>query len=92
MKKLLFLLALGSFTCLAQNKTTFDFDRSKLDPTQEEPTLDGTEVPVEDINTAPSPVPEYEEESLPGTIVPDEGPRPARPRKKSSKDEVRDEA
>lgn len=92
MKKLLFLLCLISSAVMAQNKTSFDFERSKLDPTQEEPTLDGTRIPVEDINTAPSPVPEYEEEALPGTIVPDEGPKPARPRKKSSKDEVRDEA
>ncbi len=92
MKKLLLLFSLLPLTLLAQYKTSFDFNRSKFDPTEEEPTLDGTQVPVEDINTAPSPVPEFEEEAFPGTIVPDEGPRPAKPRKKSSKDEVRDEA
>jgi hypothetical protein len=91
MKKIVFLFSLFTFSLLAQNETSFDFDRSKYDPTQDEPTLDGTRVPVEDINTAPSPVPEYEE-ALPGTIVPDEGPKPAKPRKKSAKDEVREEA
>jgi hypothetical protein len=92
MKKLLFVLSLCSFSLWSQNETSFDFNRSKLDPTQDEPTLDGTRVPVEDINTAPSPVPEFEEEAFPGTIVPDEGPQPAKPRKKLPKDKVLDEA
>jgi hypothetical protein len=69
MKFFLCLLAL-SLNTQAQT-TSFNFERSKLDPTYDEPTLDGTDVPVEEINTAPSPVPQYEE-ALPGTIVPEE--------------------
>ena len=92
MKKFLFALTFISLSAWANQEASYDFNRSKHDPTYEEPKLEGTQVPIEDINTAPSPVPEFEEEALPGTIVPDEGPKPEKPRKKSSKDEVRDEA
>ena len=68
----LFLCILTYSTLTYATQTNSNFERSKYDPTQEVPTMDGTQIPLEDFNTAPSPVPEFEEEALPGTIVPEE--------------------
>lgn len=77
-----FLLLITLAIILAAKSMTSNFERSRLDPTVEEPLIEGTTVPVEDLNTAPAPVPEFEEEALPGTLVPGPEVRKKSPPKK----------
>ncbi len=66
--KYLILFLITSFA-FAQDVVRSTFDKSKLDPTEDEAKMKGTDTALEELNTAPSPVPRSGDDDQTPTIV-----------------------